>query len=74
MVRKKDTSAQKEMKMYLADGYTLAEETEYSFLMKKNVASFRGHFWVCFFTVWFSYGLVNLMYHFISYRKVQILK
>jgi len=66
--------AKRDMKMWLANDYELVEETPEFFLMRKNMATGWGHFWVFCFTFWFSFGLGNLAYHLLSRKNKKIIK
>jgi len=66
--------AKRDMKMWLANDWDLKEETPEMFVMTKNTASGVGHFWVFLFTFWFTFGIGNLIYWFISRKKKKIIK
>ena len=66
--------AKRDMKMWLANDWNLKEETPEMFILTKNKATGWGHFWVFILTFWFTLGLGNLAYHFLSYKKKKIIK
>lgn len=66
--------AKRDMKMWLANDWELAEETPEFFLLKKNTQTFWGHFWVFLFTAWFTFGLGNLAYYFLSIKRKKVIK
>jgi len=66
--------AKRDMKMWMANDYDLVEETPEMFIMRKNTGTAWGHFWVFCFTFWFSFGLGNLAYHFLSVKRKKIIK
>lgn len=68
------TEAKRDMKMWLANDYELVEETPEFFLMKKNTATWGGHFWVFLLTFWFTFGIGNVIYYFASNKKKKIIK
>lgn len=66
--------AKKEVKMWLANDWELGEETPEFFLMKKNASTMGGHLLVFLLTVWFTFGIGNLVYYLLSNKKKKILK
>ena len=68
------TEAKRDMKMWLANDYELVEETPEFFLMKKNTATMGGHVMVFLLTFWFTMGLGNVAYYFLSVKKKKIIK
>lgn len=75
MVTKQEReSAKQEIKMYMANDWTLAEETPEYFLLTRNEATGTGHLLVFLLTFWFTLGIGNLIYHFASNAKKKIIK
>ena len=63
-----------EVKMYQSNDWDLVEETPLYFSMRRNKATFGGHILVLILTVWFTFGIGNLIYHFASIQKKKIIK
>jgi len=66
--------AYESVKMWTANDWDLKEETPDYFVMRKNTSSGWGHFWIFIFTFWFTLGLGNIAYYFLSYKTKKILK
>lgn len=47
---------------WLASGWSIKDETPDTYIVKKNEASFLGHFLVFFFFGWWSLGIANFIY------------
>ena len=55
---------------YLAKGFTLVSYDEKSIYLKKNNhGSFKNHLLLFIFTIWWSFGLVNILYLVYSYFR-----
>ncbi|AIN75099.1 hypothetical protein SL053_001922 [Flavobacterium psychrophilum] len=66
--------AKRDMKMYLANDWQLKEETPEYFLLTRNESSTTGHVVVFFVTVWFTFGIGNIIYYFAKKKKKKIVK
>lgn len=66
--------ALKDVKLYMANGWDLKEETPQYFLLTRNEASTGGHILILILTVWWTLGIGNLIYHVVSVKKKRILK
>lgn len=66
--------AKKEMKMWMANDWDLVEETPEFFKLKKNTQTLGGHLLVFIFTVWWTFGLGNLVYYLLSNKTKKVLK
>lgn len=66
--------AYKDVKMYLANDWTLKEETPEYFLLTRNEATTGGHVMVALFTLWFTFGIGNVIYYFMKKKTKKILK
>ena len=64
----------KDMKMYMANDWDLAEETPEYFLLKRNKQTVFGHIVIGVFTIWWTLGLANILYWFVKNEKKKILK
>ena len=70
----KSKEVKDEIKLYLANDWDIAEETPEYVVMKKNMASVTGHVLVALFTVWWTFGLGNVVYWLASNKKKKIMK
>ena len=66
--------AYQDVKMYLANDWTLKEETPEYFLLGRNQATTGGHILVACLTIWWTAGLGNLVYWLMNRKKKKILK
>jgi len=66
--------AKRDMKMWLAADWDLVEETPEYFLLRKNTGSTAGHFWVFVLTVWWTFGIGNLIYWYANRKTKKIIK
>lgn len=66
--------ALKDVKLYLANDWVLKEETPEYFLLMRNEGSTSGHLIIAFFTVWWTFGVGNLLYYFSKRKKKKIVK
>ena len=66
--------AKRDMKMYLANDWQLKEETPEYFLLTRNEASTTGHILVFFLTIWWTFGLGNIIYYFAKKKTKKIIK
>jgi len=66
--------AYKDVKMYIANDWDLKEETPEYFLLTRNKATTTGHLLIAFFTLWWTFGVGNLIYYFAKREKKKILK
>jgi len=71
---KQREEAKQDMKMWLANDWNLKEETPEMFIMTKSLATGWGHFWIFVFTAWWTFGLGNIGYHFLSKKTKKIIK
>ena len=62
------------IKMYQANDWEIDSEEEQYILMKKNTSSFGKHLIVFLLTCWFTFGIGNIIYHFVSNKKKKIMK
>ena len=60
--------------MYMANDWDLDGEYPEYFLLRKNVATLLGHVVVFCITIWFTFGIGNLIYHLACRKKKKILK
>lgn len=65
--------AKREVKMYIANGWDIKEETPEYFLLKRNEATLGGHVLVFLLTFWFTLGLGNVVYWLVNSKKKKIL-
>ncbi|WP_291909073.1 hypothetical protein [Chitinophaga sp. CB10] len=70
----KREKALQDVKLFIANGWDLKEETPEFFLLTRNEASKGVHFLIFLFTFWFTLGITNLIYHLLSKKKKRILK
>jgi hypothetical protein len=66
--------AKRDVKMWIANGWDLVEETPEYFLLKRNESTGWGHFWVFLLTFWWTFGIGNLIYYFASNKKKKVIK
>ena len=71
---KKRNDALQEVKMYQSNDWDLVEETPEYFLLKRNNSSVGGHVLVFLLTFWFTLGLGNVVYYFLSNKTKKIIK
>ncbi len=71
--RARDEAIQ-DMKMYLANDWQLKEETPEYFLLTRNESSTIGHILIAFFTIWWTFGIANLIYYFAKKKNKKIIK
>jgi len=62
------------IKMYQANDWEFDSEEETHVLLKKNTGSFGKHFVVFLLTAWFTFGIGNVVYHFVSKKTKKIMK
>ena len=67
-------SALKDAKMYATNGWEIKEETPESFILTRNEGSTGAHIVIFCFTVWFTFGIANLIYYFAKKKKKIIMK
>lgn len=65
--------ALQDVKMYIANDWELKEETPEFFLLTRSKMSFTKHLVIFMFT-WYTFGIVNVLAHFLSKEKKKILK
>jgi len=63
-----------EVKMYVASGWDIKEETPELVLLKRNESSIGGHLLVLLFLGWWTFGIANLIYHLVMIQRKKILK
>ena len=63
-----------DVKMYQSNGWDIKEETPEYFLLKRNEATGGGHVLVFLLTFWFTLGLGNLAYYFLSNKTKKVIK
>lgn len=66
--------AYQDVKMYIANDWKLKEETPQYFILTRNNGSTAGHLIVAFFTLWWTFGVGNLIYYLAKNEKKKILK
>lgn len=71
---KKRNDALQEVKMYQSNDWDLVEETPEYFLLKRNNSSVGGHVLVFLLTFWFTLGLGNVVYYFLSNKTKKVIK
>ena len=71
---KMDKETQQEVKMYISNDWDIKEETPEFVLLKRNEATIGGHVLVFLITFWFTFGLGNLVYYFLSNKTKKTLK
>ena len=71
---KRNTEAYNDVKLYIANDWNLSEETPEYYLLKRNTASIGMHFLILCVTVWFTFGILNIVYHLMCNKKKKILK
>jgi hypothetical protein len=72
-IEQKREKALADAKMYMANDWELKEETPEYFLLTRSKATFTKHLIIFFFTCW-TFGFVNLLYHFMAKEKKKIVK
>ncbi len=74
MTNKQDREeAKKDMKMYLANDWDLAEETPEYFLLRRNEGSTAIHILLALFFWWLAF-IPNILYYFMSRKTKKIIK
>ena len=66
--------ALRDVKLYLANGWNLKEETPEYFLLTRNEASTTVHVLLFLFTAWWTLFIPNVIYHFMKKSTKKILK
>lgn len=66
--------ALQDVKLYMAAGWDVKEETPQYFLLQRNKASRMGHFFIFLFFGWWLLFIPNILYHYLSREKKKILK
>ena len=69
---KKETRA--EVKMYQANDWEIKEETPEYVLMERNTATTIGHILVFIIFGWWTLGVANLIYWYISKKHKKVMK
>lgn len=67
------TDALSTVKMYQANDWDIAEETPEYFLLKRNTSTIGMHLVIFLFT-WWTLGLANLAYYFLSNKTKKVIK
>lgn len=62
------------VKMYVANDWEILEETPDYFMLRRNEQSVGVHILVFLITFWFTFGIGNILYWYISIKKKKILK
>ena len=65
---------EKDVKLYLANDWNLKEETPEYFLLTRNEGSTTGHVLIAIFTLWWTFGIANLIYYFAKKKTKKIVK
>ena len=65
--------ANEDVKLYIAAGWKIKEETENSYILVRNKATFIGHLLILVIFGWWTLLLPNLVYHFLSKEEKEIL-
>ena len=63
-----------EIKLYQSQDYDITDETPEYFKLKRNRATFIGHVLVFLFTVWWTFGIGNLIYWISKSQTKKIMK
>lgn len=66
--------AYQDVKMYIANDWELVEETPEYFLLKRNTQGFGMHMLIAFLTIWWTFGVANVLYWYLSRQTKKILK
>ena len=64
--------ALKDVKMYMASGWEIKEETPQAFILRRNEASTTGHVLIFLFFGWWTIGFANLIY-WLAKRKTKLI-
>lgn len=65
--------SKQDLKLYLASGWNLAEETPEYYVIKKNTATPIGHILIVIF-FWWTLGLANLLYWAVCNKTQKVMK
>lgn len=63
-----------EINMYQSNDWELSHEKPTHFVLKKNVQTGLGHFFVGLFTIWWTFGIGNLIYWGACHRRKKVFK
>lgn len=74
MPRKWSKDLVQEIKMYQSAGWDIDEETPEYVLLKRNTSTGGGHLLVFLLTVWWTFGIGNLVYYLMCNEKKKIMK
>jgi len=66
--------ALQEVKLYQSNDWDIKEERPEYFLLTRNTQTITGHIFIFIFTVWFSFGLLNLAYWGLCRKTKKIIK
>ncbi len=66
--------ALQDVKMYMANGWEIKEETPEYFLLRRNEATTTAHILIGLFFGWWLLFIPNIIYHFVKKKTKKILK
>ena len=70
----KSKEVKDEIKLLMANDYDIKEETTEYVLMEKKTDTVGGHVLIFLFTVWFTFGIGNLVYWLLAKKTKKIMK
>ena len=65
--------ANEDVKLYIASGWSIKEETKESYILVLDKASFIGHLLILVIFGWWTFFIPNILYHFLSKEEKEIL-
>lgn len=63
-----------EVKMYISNGWDLAEETPEYFVLKRNTSTTSGQILIFLFLGWWSFLIPNVVYYLLGKKTKKIVK